>query len=407
VAVTNGPRVIEFQRGQARNQWLIINPSQARAYADRVDGLLTQLEASRVVQFVADGPKASLESFGLQPPDLEIGLALGTNPAALVQFGKSPTNDPTVVYARRVGQDTVVTIPTNGLALWHESVSAFRDPHLFNLQAEPVEIDVRADEKFSLQRQGTNVWKVLPENVAADPSAVVDLLSGLGESPIIEFHDAVTPLDLPGYGLSPPSRQYVLRAAAPAASATNPVLVELSFGATTNNKVFVRRTDEASSVYAIKLADFQRLPGAALQFHPRRLWQYLPEEVDRVVIRQAGRERQLIHSAVGPLAWSLAEGSPGAIEPLAVNETIKELGRLSVTNWVARGETNRSRFGFKPAPCQITVQLKNGDKPTVEIGAPTPTNSFYGAVIQVGELWIFEFPPWLAQWIDRNLAIPP
>ena len=408
VAVTNGAKVLELQRIPAPNQWQIVNPTQARADAQRLDGLLLQLEAARVAQFVSDSPEPNLDSFGLQPPSLEIALARGTNTAIRLQFGRSPTNEPTLVYARRAGQDTIVTVPTNGLVGWQDSVAAFRDPHLVNLQVEPIEIEVRAEERFSLQRQGTNTWKILPQNLVADSLSVGDLLAVFSDSPIVDVRDAVPQVDLAKYGLAPPDpvRQYVLKAAGPASPATNVVLVELNFGATNDDKVWVRRADEAS-VYAIKLADFQRLPGAGFQLRPRRLWQYSPDDVERVLITQAGKERQIIHSGIGPVAWSLAPGSSGAINPLAVDQTIKELGQLEVTNWVAHGESNRPAYGLTPPARHLVVQLKNGGKPAVDIGAPARGNSLYGAVVQAGEIWIFEFPPRLAQWIEGNLCISP
>jgi len=407
VTVTNGPRVLEFQRGPTLGQWQIVNPPiQARADAERLDGMLLQLGGLRVAQFISDNPKADLESFGLQPPALAIGLAQGTNLAVQLQFGRSPTNDPAQVHARRAGQNTIVTVPTNGLSRWLDSVSAFRDPHLIRLPVAPVAITVRADEIFSVQLQGTNGWRILTNDLAVDPTAVQDLLAVLTESPIVEFHDVVTPLDLPKYGLSHPSRQYILKAADASPSATNYILVELDFGFTNDNKVFVSRPDE-TSVYAISLAEFQRLPGASFQLRPRRLWQFAPDDVQRVVIHQTGKERQILHSGEGPPAWSLAQGSQGVIEPLSVNETTKAFGQLEVTNWVARGEASRARYGLTPPPRQLTFQLKNGEKPTVEIGAPSPGNSLYGAVKQGGEFWIFEFPAWLARELNQFLSIPP
>ena len=360
----------------------------------------------RVAQFISDNAKADLESFGLQPPELQIALAQGTNPAAILQFGRSPTNDPSSVYAKRAGQDTVVTVPTNGLARWHDPPNAFRDPHLITLPPGLATIEVHAEETFSIQRRGTNGWRVMPQDLAANPEAVQDLLAVFSASPILEFNDVVPPADLLKKGLSPPARRYILKAAGAAPPATNAVLAELDFGATNNDKVWVSRPDEAP-VYAISLAAFQRLPTAAFQLHTRGLWQFSTDEVDRAVINQADKERQIVHSGEGPLAWTLAQGSQGVINSLGVNETIKALGQLSITNWVARGEASRARYGLNPAVRRLTVMLKNGDKPTVEIGALTPNRSCYGAVKQGADLWIFEFPSWIAQWMGQFLSIPP
>jgi len=407
VAVTNGAKVLELQRDPLLGQWQITNPRiQARADAARLETMFLDLEATRAAQFVWDGPKAILDAYGLQPPELEIALARGTNPVVLLQFGRSPTNNPHVVFARRAGTEAIVTVPTNGLAAWRDSVTAFREPFLITPPCDPTRIEVRADENFALQRQGTNGWRTTPQNVSADASAVRDLVAVFTNSRILEYRDAVPAIDLPKFGLTPPCASYLLHASGIAPGATNANLLDIHFGFTNDHKVFVNRSDE-TTVYAISLADFQRLPRSAFQLHARRLWEFTPEEVDRIVIRQGAKERQIVHSGPLPLGWSLAPGSPGTVEPFPVNETIKELGRLTVTNWVAHGEASRGRFGLNPAICQITVQLKNGEKPAFELGIPPGSGSVYAAVPQAGEPWVFEFPAWLVPWVDRALSLPP
>jgi hypothetical protein len=177
-------------------------------------------------------------------------------------------------------------------------------------------------------------------------------------------------------------------------------------GATNQNKVFVRRADE-TSVYAVNLAGLERLPAAGFQMRERQIWNYSDDDIARVVIRQPGKVRQLIHTAKGRQAWSLALGSDGAIEPMAVGETVRKLAQLTATNWVAHGLQSPARCGFAENGRQITLELKNGGKPTVELGGPSPAGSLYGAVTLEGEPWVFEFPAWLAQWITSFLLPPP
>ena len=70
---------------------------------------------------------------GLQPPEWQLTLGQGTQMVALVQFGKSPTNDPKQIYARLADQRTIVLTPKDLASVWRATASDFRDPHLLNL----------------------------------------------------------------------------------------------------------------------------------------------------------------------------------------------------------------------------------------------------------------------------------
>ncbi|MGO8675327.1 MAG: DUF4340 domain-containing protein [Limisphaerales bacterium] len=403
----NEAKVIELQHDPAANLWRIVNPDKkARADAARLSGLLHQLDSLRVKKFVSDDPKAALEPFGLQPPRLELALARGTNTLALFQFGSSPTNDPALVYARRWGQDSIVTVPTNALGGWRDQVNEFRATSVIDLPESVTAIEVYGQDHFTVQQLGTNSWRVLPQNIPADADACRDLLSGLGHLSILEPFDAVTAPELARYGLASPARKVIFRTAPASPGATNPTIAELDFGATNDNRVFVCRTDE-TAVYAVKLTDVQRLPVLSYLMRDRHIWNYPDDDIARVTVRRQAKLRQLVHTDKGIQSWALAPGSPGAIEPLAVGQTVHELAQLTATNWVAHGLQSRARYGFGDNGGQITLELKNGAKPSVELGGVTPANSFYGAVTLDGEPWVFEFPTWLADWIQTFLLPPP
>src|SRR5260370_7494917 len=91
-------------------------PLGARADNARVEHALQRLGGLSAVQFLPDDPKADLESLGLQPPALVICLGQGTNNVAILQFGRSPTNDPQLVYARRISRNSILTLSTDMLA---------------------------------------------------------------------------------------------------------------------------------------------------------------------------------------------------------------------------------------------------------------------------------------------------
>jgi hypothetical protein len=175
------------------------------------------------------------------------------------------------------------------------------------------------------------------------------------------------------------------------------------FGTNAENKVYARRLDE-SSVYGINPADFELLPRASWQLRSRRIWNASEAEVVKVIIRQQAKTREIINKQNHN--WSLAPGSSGSIEDLAVDQTVRGLCQLAAVSWVGRGDQDRSRYGLTPDAHQITLELKNGEKLTVDLGREASPVSQFAAVTLEGQPWIFEFPVKLYRDVVGCLSIP-
>ena len=140
---------------------------------------------------------------GLQPADLDLWLGRGTNFVTAIHIGKSPANNSSLVYAQREGWNTVVTTAKEPLSPWFGAVNDFRDPYLLELSAPVAEIEVRGKSDFTLQRQGTNDWRVVGENFPADAGSVQQFIKILADLRVAEFvKDVVTAPDWPAYGLA-------------------------------------------------------------------------------------------------------------------------------------------------------------------------------------------------------------
>jgi hypothetical protein len=406
LAVTNGAKVLELRRDATNKLWRMVYPLQARANSAKAEQSLHVLQGVGIRQFVTDDPKADLEAFGLQPPELEVALGQGTNTAVRLQFGKSPTNDTRLAYARRLGLDAIVTVPKDLLVSWYASVNDFRDPLLATLTAPVGVVEMRGQDSFSMQQQTNGAWRVLPQGFLADAELVKGLLSALSTLQIVEFtKDVAIGPDLLTYGLAPPVRQYILKSVANTPSGTtNPVIAELSFGTNQADKVFARRADEPGFVYAVKRADFQRLPFAGWQMRDRRIWNLSTNDVAGATLQQQGRVRKIIRN--GPHNWSLALGSQGTLEDLAVEETVSGLCQLTAAAWAAQGSPDRARYGLTDKDLQVTLELKSGDKASVEFGSEAPGNVPYAVVTLDGAPWVFECPAWLYVYAQRFLSVP-
>lgn len=387
--------VIEFHRDAPGAPWRMSRPLRARVNQNRLVEALQQLQTARIAEFVTDNSNADLEAFGLQPAEVELAFLRGSNVLAQAFFGR--TNAAGRVFARRQGVPGVVTLPAEALQAWrHANFNDFRDRHLIAPTPAPAAVEVRGEDSFTLLAQ-TNGWRIAPQSFPVDAAWMEEALAALAGFEV-EFHkNAATEPDLRAAGLIEPAHLIRLLGAPPAPGVTN-LLAELRFGVTNEQRVLVARTDE-DSIYALRLADFERLPWASWQLRERRVWQFSVADVARVASRQAGRAREWLR--VGTNAWTLAPGSQGFVNSFAVEETVHRLGELAATLWVTRlgGDAKpdelaalRQRYGLGPECLSITCHLKNGQAYTVEIGAVAPSGYPYAAVTLGQELWVFEFP---------------
>ncbi len=402
IVLTNGTKAIELQCDATNHLWRMLRPLQARADGERIAEALQKLYAARVSRFVMDDPKADLTAFGLQSDDLDLWFDRGTNFVAALHIGKTLTNDSTQVFARREGWNAVVTTAREPLSFWRGAVNDFRDPRLLELTAPVAEIEVRGQNSFTLQRHGSNDWAVVGEKFPADAENVQQFVKLLAGFRVAEFvKDVVTPPDLQAYGLATPTNQIILRSAA---GDTNAVIAQLLFGAMQTNEIFVRRADE-DFIYGLSLADFNRLPEYGWEFRDRRIWDFDGTNVAAITLHQNGKTRQIIHDGLNQ--WSLAPGSQGIINPPALEETAFRLGQLTAFGWVGRNITGPGKnYGFKPENLSLIVELKNGEKFTVDFGAELPSQTALAAVTLEGERWAFVFPPVLYQFVLSYLTIP-
>ena len=386
------------------NLWRMTMPLQARADNSRVEELLDKTARLQVAAFETDDPPADLDIFGLQTPDMDLSFALETNVLATLQVGRSPTNELAQVFARIQNQNSIFRVARETLDQWRGPHTNFVDRHLVNIPSNGiVQIDVRGDDSFSLQRNGTG-WAIRgATNVVVDPDLVRDVLSFLGRAEVDIEKEVVA--DFTAYGLKAPVLQYTLRAAG---TPSNSVIAQIDFGTNQPDKIFVRRLDEyPDTVNSIPLGEYNRLPRASWQFRDRRVWSFAPNEIVSVTIHQKGKERKFVRNAKGD--WGFAPGSQGIFNPLSLEESLLRLGDLKAVFWVASNETNLERFAFKQVDHRILIELKRGGKTealSLEFGGFSEYGTRYAAALLDGVRLVFEFPWPLFFEVQDSLTIP-
>jgi len=180
----------------------------------------------------------------------------------------------------------------------------------------------------------------------------------------------------------------------------------LEFGTSQDDRVFVRRTDEVS-VYTISKEQYEQLPREAWQLRDRRVWSFSTNQISAVTVTIPGQTIRFLRD--GPADWSLAPGSQGSINDLAIEETMYRLGDLHAEFWTAKGDDQRERYGFNNDPYSISVELKGAAEPKVlkvEFGGDSPTQYTYALTEVDGQSTIFEFPKKLQFELVRDLMLP-
>lgn len=390
----------------AARRLVLSKPTIARADPAKFSVFLDKLLNAQVTQFITDNPRADLEQYGLQPPEAEVSFLVTTNePFTLqfaMQFGKSPTNDPSVVYARRMTTTNIVLVPKTVLEAVQISHGDMRDLHLVSFQPgllDNVEvIGASAAEGFVVRRQTNNTWAVTePQPDTADTATMGEWLELMSRLEGTVEKDVVTDFETP-YGLATPGRRYLLKTSVTNATGvvSNRILAQLDLGITQDRKVFARRPDEAT-VYSLPKEEVARLPREAWQLRDRRVWSFTTNDISRVTIRYNDRTRTLQRSGAG--SWSIAggEGILSSVNPV-LEEIMFRLGNLYAGVWVARGEEKRAALGFTGNTSKITIELRNGEKPQtrfIELGRPgiSPTGLPYALTEIDGQTWFFEIAP--------------
>lgn len=400
---------IELRRDPTNHLWRMLRPLSARADTEHINMMLQQLQNARVSKFITDDPKAELSTYGLRPAEMDLWLGNQTNLLTGLHFGQSVPDEAAQIFARRAEWDAVVETAKDPLAPWFGAVNSFRDTNLFELNSFPTEIELRfagTNDNFVLRWRGTNNWAIVGAKYPADAGSSVKFIKDLLNLHVAEFvKDVVTPADWATYGLDHPSEQIILRATA---GDTNP-LVQLDFGNSVSNKIFVRRGDEPF-IYAITWPDFRQLPDRAWELRDHHIWDFSTNDVAKVTVHQNGKTRELIRNGINE--WSLAVGSNGSIEGAEIEQAVQQLSQLRARDWLGVNLTDPEQLGFMPGNLEITVELKDGKKFTVDFG-PAINNSQGVAqtatamVTLDGERWAFVMSPEIYLFVSTYLTIPP
>jgi hypothetical protein len=297
------PRVTLNKKG---DQWSLDTPVQCPADTELVNGVVAQLDALTVSQFLAPADQDPARQ-GLANPSMRVTLTGSTSQTLLLGSRVPPTaggaapNAPAEYYAQLedpAAAPVPLTDDKGNPALGPDGKPAMAPPPVFTVAAGPFEILQNAQEslrerKFlafnpaaittlSIQQGNNSVriqklesgasWQVLardsagaPTPVPADTALVVGLLDNLQKLEAVSFaSDAPSPDDLHTFGLDDPQRVVTLQGDKP-----------LTFSLGVNTQVtpvrYYAQVEDAPFVYEIGPAILNWLQLNPLHYRDRVL----------------------------------------------------------------------------------------------------------------------------------------
>jgi hypothetical protein len=79
---------------------------------------------------------------------------------------------------------------------------------------------------------------------------------------------------------------------------------------------------------------------------------------------------------------------------------------LEAVAWAGRGASQRASHGFTNDGHQVTLELKSGEKVSVEFGGQGPTGLQYAGANLDGDFWIFALDSKLYRDVVLYLSVP-
>jgi len=99
--------------------------------------------------------------------------------------------------------------------------------------------------------------------------------------------------------------------------------------------------------------------------------------------------------------------SRDAVLKAALEETLYQLGKLQVVNWVDRGDTQLKRFGIDRQLLIEAVVAGQARTFTIQFGRISPSGHIYAAsTLEDGKPVVFEFPRELYRDVAQYLSLP-
>ena len=386
---------IQFKHGDAGSStincekrdgtWHIVQPLEAKADAEEIETLLSELRSLKVSTFEADGADANvsaqLEKSGLDDPRIQVELTDGDNTYA-IDIGASVSSDTGTqerVYVKTaVYQDAVYTVAEDIYHLLNKSVFDLRDKRIIDFQrTDTIRIEIKEDtETIVCTKNFDNTWELQTPTgkIKADAEAVDDLLFGVDSLEAAAFVDD-SPGSLDSYGLATPSIKVAFTQRGEEKATV------LSIGDYTQDGTVYVKSVQSPQVSRVKRTLIDKIAQGIAWLRDKQVLNFHIDDAIRLTSTLPG-ETSFTCQRLGT-NWRLTAPVREDANNAEVNAIIYELDDLMAAAFVGSKSTlTDTTTGFSNPNVQLTVELRNQKVYTLQVGNPVDASGRFYARLQ-------------------------
>lgn len=378
--LTSQPSTVNCEK--RGDTWLVTHPIEAKADAEEIETLLSELRALQVSTFEADTVEANvptrLENSGLDTPRLQIALTDGDKTYALHIGSAVLSEDGTQerVYVKSVHQDAIYTVSDDIYTLLNKSAFDLRDKRVIDFQrTDTVRFAITTkrqqdEEKTVGTKNYDNTWELETSTgkIKADAKAIDDLLFGVDSLEAAAFVDK--PVNsLASYGLAQPS----IKVAFTQRGEEKPAVLLIGDPAE-DGTVYVK-AEHAVQVARVKRSLIDKIALGTAWLRDKQVLNFHIDDVIRLTLLHA--EESLTCQRLGT-NWRLTAPVKENANNAEVNTIIYELDDLKADAYVGSEPTlTDTTTGFNSPQVQLTIELRNQKVYTLQIGRTDASGRFY------------------------------
>jgi hypothetical protein len=373
VRIRRGKLDVELARDE--DGWRVVRPVRARANPGGIDEMLSVLERTLRMDVVSLEDRRerelTLDHYGLAEPRARLTVGNGLRQVDLEIGGDAPLGGQ--LFVQIAGDDSVLACSGGLYASLPVDLASIRDRRVLSgmpARTTRLEISSPAGGFMKLQRSPEGWTFLQPDVGRGDDTAIARLLDtiyGLQVETFVEDAHVEAPAagetELPENPMAPTYEQYdlvddkaVLRLRV--YTQGDEVGRELLFGKATGENtelIFVRQAD-IPSVYAVKREILDRVKVSVNDLRSRRLFGLDRRNIAFMLLERDDRRLKLRRARTG--AWQIEEPVRWPADYQTVRQTLDDLTRIQIADFVEASQTNLVRLGLSP-PAWSVVLARN------------------------------------------------
>ena len=405
--------------------WHVTSPIAAKADAQEIERILSELLLLQVVTFEADEAEtlalSELTKYGLGTPRIQVKLT-DTDQTYVLDIGSTvptETGSPRHVYVKSaVSKETLDVLEANSqytegphaisivrddiYRLLNKSVFDLRDKRVIDFQRTATNrfvISINGEQDTVCTKGYDNIWELQTPTgkIKADAKAVDDLLFGVDSLEAVAFVESPAK-HLQTYGLAAPA----IKVAFTQHGEETPTTLLIG-DAADDGTVYVK-AEHSSQIVRVKRTLIDKIALGTAWLRDKQILNFHIDAAIRLTLRSEDAE-PVTCQRLGT-SWRLTAPVKEAANNTAVNAIIYELDNLMADAYVGRNPIPTDDItGFSNPHVQLTVELRDQKVYTLQIGNQPDTAGHYYARLQHEPDLIFLLNAELVPKLKTTLAL--